>query len=59
MQTNPAIMLDNIVTRKRTRGSAYTVYLSTFAVVYLLTFTLAINLVKAQELYKPKKVYLY
>jgi hypothetical protein len=59
MQTNPAIILDNIVARKRTRGSAYIVYLSTFAVVYLLTFALAINLVKAQELYKPKKVYLY
>jgi hypothetical protein len=59
MRTNPAITLDNIIARKRTRGSAYTVYLSTFAVAYLLTFALAINLVKAQELYKPKKVRLY
>jgi hypothetical protein len=56
---NPAITLDNIVARKRTRGSAYTAYLSTFAVAYLLTFTLAINLVKARELHEPKKVRLY
>jgi hypothetical protein len=58
-QTNPAITLDNIVTGKRTRGSAYTAYLSTFAVAYLLTFASATNLVKAQELYELKKVRLY
>jgi hypothetical protein len=34
-------------------------YLSTFIVAYLLTFALAINLVKARELYEPKKVRLY
>jgi hypothetical protein len=58
-RTNPAITSDNIVASKSTRGSAYTAYLSTFAVAYLSTFTSAIDPVKARELYKPKKVHLY
>jgi hypothetical protein len=49
MRTNPAITSDNIVAGKRTRGSAYATYLSTFAVAYLSTFASAINPVKARE----------
>jgi hypothetical protein len=58
-RTNPAITSDNIVAGKRTRGSAHAVYLSTFAVAYLLTFASAINPVQAQELHEPKKVCLH
>jgi hypothetical protein len=58
-RTNPAITSDNIVAGKRTRGSAYAAYLSTFAVAYLSTFASAINLVKARELHEPKKVRLH
>jgi hypothetical protein len=58
-RTNPAITSDNIVASKRTRGSSYAAYLSTFAVAYLSTFASAINPVKARELYEPKKVRLH
>ncbi|KAI1508242.1 Pol protein [Pyrenophora tritici-repentis] len=56
LRTDPAITLDNIVASKRTRGSAYAAYLSTFAVTYLSTFASAINPVKVRELHEPKKL---
>jgi hypothetical protein len=58
-RANPAITSDNIVAGKRTRGSAYAAYLSTFAVAYLSTFASAINPVEARELHEPKKVRLH